>query len=165
MLLYRVLDAVDDVADVGVGDVGAGGEAQADLEDGLGDGGFRGVGGAGKGGAEGGQAARPQIRRGAGIDRLPVHRLPERPGFHASSVHPYAEGLDVGVGLTVSRGRGGHVDDAGRAADCALHGSLVSVLLSFHMQRRIKDDGAEPVVRVELPCRGLAMHADSRNVC
>ena len=133
-LLYRVLDAVDDVADVVVGDVGAGGEAQADLEDGLGDGGFRGVGGAGKGGAEGGQAAGPQVHRDASIDRLPVHRLPERPGFHAGGVEPDAEGLDVGVGLAVGHGGGSGVYHACRAADCALHGSLVSVLLSFHMQ-------------------------------
>ena len=63
---YRGFDVVDDVADVGIGDPGAGGEADAGFEEGLAD--AIGVGG------------------GVAVDGLLVHGLPQRTQLDADDV-------------------------------------------------------------------------------
>lgn len=64
---YSGFDFIDDVADVGIGDPGAGGEADAGFEEGLAD--AIGVGG------------------GVAVDGLLVHGLPQRTQLDADDVH------------------------------------------------------------------------------
>lgn len=76
-----LFNLIDDAADMGVSNPGAGGEADTDFEERFAD--AVGVGGS------------------VAIDRLLVHRFPEGTRFDAGGVEVYAQGLYVIIGLAV----------------------------------------------------------------
>lgn len=81
MLAYRIFDGVDDVADIIVGDVGAGRKADAGGEEGF--------------------AHAVDVGGGVAVDRLLVHGLPKGAGLDVGLVEIDAQGFDIVVGLTV----------------------------------------------------------------
>lgn len=148
---YRFFDAIDDVADIVVGDVGTGGEAHTDFEDGFTD--------------------AVDVGGTALIDGLLVHGLPDGTGFYFLVEHEDAEGFDIFVGLAIGGGTVGYMDDTGGSSYCCLDDFFVGVLLTFYSHVRIKGDGAEPVVGVIYRLVGqrgkgcgLFVDMDTRNV-
>lgn len=80
---YRFLDGVDDVADIIVGHVRAGGETETDLEEFL--------------------LNIVCIDRGTGVDRLFAHRFPGWASLDFVAEHEDAQGLHVVVRLAIRR--------------------------------------------------------------
>lgn len=124
------MDGVDDVADVGVGHPGTGGEADAYFEEAF--------------------AHAVDVGWCVLVDGLLVHRFPKGTALDVGRVERHAEGLDVVVGLTVGSGGFGGVDYAGGSADSSGDHLPVGVLLPLDLQIRIESGGAEPEVGVEL---------------
>ena len=85
-------DGVDDVADMVVRDPRTGGKADADAEQRL--------------------AHAVGVGGGVAVDRLTVHRFPQRARLYAGRVEGHAQGFDIVVGLAVGRGRFYGVRDA-----------------------------------------------------
>ena len=138
------LDCLDDVADVVVGDVRSGREAEAYGEERLAD--------------------TVDVCGRITVDRLFVHRLPERTRLDAGGVEGQAHRLHVGVGLAVGHGGGGGMGHAGGSSDGARYHLFICVLLPLYLQVRVERACAEPEVGVEYSvCR--LMPGDVRIVC
>ena len=125
------LDAVDDVMDVGVGDIGAGGEAHADFEDLF----FHAFG----------------IHCCAGIDGLLVHGLPDGATLDLLVQHPYSHGFDIIIWLAVGNRTVYPMDHSCSTTYGCLDDFLVGVLLSFDLDIGRDGHGAEPIVGVKSP--------------
>ena len=137
---YARFDGVDDVADVVVSYPGAGGEADADLEEALAD--------------------AVDIGGRVAVDGLAVHGLPQGAALNVGAVEANAQGLHVVVGLAVGGGRRGLVDDTGGASDGALDHGAVGLVLTLYPQRGVERGCAEPEVGVVLR-PGVAVHGDA----
>ena len=81
---YTGFDSIHDVANVVISHVGAGGEADADFEEGLAD--------------------AVDVGRSVFVDGLLVHWLPKRTGLDVGLIEIDAQSLYIFVGLTVGGG-------------------------------------------------------------
>ncbi len=112
------------------------------------------------------------------VDRLFVHRFPERTSFDVGGIESHPERLDVVVGLAVgdcSRSGMSHTSSATYGSGYYLS---ISFFLSFYLKIRVESSGAEPEIGVEgvrcrgVGCRGvrvvgeggIAVHVDTLNV-
>lgn len=138
------LNRLDDVFDVVICHVRAGGQTHTDLEDGL--------------------RNAIHVCWCILVYRLFVHGLPYGTCFNASSIHEDAKSFDVGVGLAVSRCGVSDVNHAGSAAHSAFHDGLVGVLLPSDSHIRVEGVGAEPVVRIILACCGLGVDLNAKDI-
>ena len=141
--LRRGGDCGYDAADVDIADPGAGGEADAALEERLAD--AVDVGGIGA------------------IDGLAVHRLPERTALYAGLVQSHAQRLHIGVRLAVGHSRRRRMRHTCRAADSTLDHLTVGVLLTLYPQILVEERRAEPEVGVEAGRRRL-VHRDAGDI-
>ena len=129
LLLYRFLDAINNVADILIRHIRPCGETHANLEDGF----FHTVG----------------IDVATGIDGLLVHGLPHGSALDFLAQHPHTHGLDVVVGLAVGDGTIDLMDDARGTAHGSLDDFPVGVLLPTDLHAGVEGHGAEPVVAIE----------------
>ncbi len=129
LLFYNAgFDSVDDVADVIIGNVGTGWEADADFEES-----FRHA---------------VDVSGNVLVYRLFVHRLPQWTGFDIGFVETHTQGFNVIVGLTVGNCSRCSVGYAGRSTDGADDDGLVGVLLTFDFDVWIENSCAEPEVGI-----------------
>ena len=136
-------DGVDDVADVVIRDPRAGGKADADAEQRL--------------------AHTVGVGGGAAVDRLTVHRFPQRARLDAGCVEDHAQGFDIVVWLAVGRGRLYGVCDACSSAYRSADDLTVGVLLPTDFQVGGERGGAQPVVGIVIGRRSF-VERDAGNV-
>ena len=122
-------NAIDNIADIVVGDVGTGGETETDFEEGCLY--FVGVGG------------------GVLIDGLLVHGLPYGTALNFLVKHKDTEGFDVFVGLAIGGGGFYGFDDTGSTSDGGLDDFLIGVLLPLDMDVGVYGGGTEPIVGIK----------------
>ena len=105
------------------------------------------------------------ISRSPAINRLPMHRLPNRTSLNARSIQEYSQRLHIIIRLAIRSSTRRSVNNASSTAHSPSHNSLVSILLPLNTYRRIQSNRAKPVVAVILATPQSSVHGRYPHKC
>ena len=103
------------------------------------------------------------IDRRIGIDRLLVHRFPQRTTFYPFAQHEHTQSLHVGIGLTVGYCGVNGMNDAGGSANGRADNFLVSRILAFYPHIGIQRGGTQPEIGIVTRIGRLLVKMYARN--